>query len=121
MAGEFSGKVVVVSGGSRGIGRSIAKAFAAEGAQVVLAANSEANLKKTAGEIAAAGGKKPDIVAGDLRQLAACQAVFDAVNKQHGRCDILINSAGATKAGNFLDLTDDNFQDGFALKYYSAV
>jgi 3-oxoacyl-[acyl-carrier protein] reductase len=121
MAGEFSGKVVVVSGGSRGIGRSIAKAFAAEGAQVVLAANSEVNLKKTADEIAAGGGRKPDIVAGDLRQLAACQSVFDAVNKQHGHCDILVNSAGATKAGNFLELTDENFQDGFALKYYSAV
>ena len=121
MAGEFDGKIVVVSGGSRGIGRAIAKAFAAEGAQVVLAANSEANLKKTADEIAAAGGKKPDFVAGDLRQLAACQSVFDAVNKKYGRCDILINSAGATKAGLFLELTDENFHDGFALKYFSAV
>ncbi len=121
MAGEFSGKIVVVSGGSRGIGRAIAKAFAAEGAQTVLAAASEANLKKTADEVAAAGGKNPDIVAGDLRQLDACQKVFEAVNKKYGRCDVLINSAGATRAGAFLELTDENFQDGFALKYFSAV
>jgi NAD(P)-dependent dehydrogenase (short-subunit alcohol dehydrogenase family) len=119
--GEFSGKLVVVAGGSRGIGRGIARVFAAEGAQVVLAASSEANLKKTADEIGAAGAKKPDFVAADLRTLEGCQAVFDAVSAKHGRCDILVNSAGATRAGNFLELPDEVWQDGFALKFYSAV
>jgi len=53
--GEFAGKIVVVSGGSRGIGRSIAEAFAREGAQTVLAAASLANLAKAAEAIAASG------------------------------------------------------------------
>src|SRR5690348_11289229 len=56
MANEFSGKVVVVSGGSRGIGRAIAAAFAGEGAQTVLAASNPANLAEGAKAVAAAGG-----------------------------------------------------------------
>ncbi len=121
MAGEFKGKIVVISGGSRGIGRGIASAFAKEGAQTVLAAASEANLKKTAEAIAQTGAPKPDIVAGDLRQLPGCESVFRAVKEKHGRCDILINSAGATRAGSFADLADDLWIDGFALKFFACM
>jgi len=121
MLSEFSGKVAVVTGGSRGIGRSIAKAFAAEGAQTVLAAKSEANLKKTADEIAATNAPKPTVVAADLGTLEGCQKLFEMVKATHGRCDILINSAGATKAGNFAEQADDAWLDGFALKFFGAV
>jgi len=121
MSSELHGKVAVITGGSRGIGRAIAKAYAAAGAQTVLAAKSEANLQKTADEIAATNAPKPTIVAGDLSTLDGCQALFDAVKKAHGRCDILVNSAGATKAGNFLEQADEAWQDGFALKFYGAV
>ena len=121
MANELSGTVAVVTGGSRGIGRAIAETFAAAGAQTVLAAKTEANLKKTADEIAATGALKPTVVAGDLGTLEACQALFDAVKAAHGRCDILVNSAGATKAGNFAEQADDIWLDGFALKFFGAV
>ena len=121
MAGEFSGKVVVVSGGSRGIGRSIAFAFAREGALTVLAASSPRNLAAAADTIAAAGGERPFTVAGDLRTLEGCAAVFAEVKKAHGRCDILVNNAGATRSGNFFELADDAWQDGFALKFFGAV
>ena len=121
MSTELSGKVAVITGGSRGIGRAIAKAFAAQGAQTVLAAKSEANLRKTADEIAAMNAPRPTIVAADLGTTEGCQALFDAVTKQHGRCDILVNSAGATKAGNFLEQSDGIWMDGFALKFFGAV
>src|SRR5688572_14430749 len=107
MPKELSGKVAVITGGSRGIGRAIAKAYAAAGAQTVLAAKTEANLKKTAEEIVATGAPKPTIVAADLGTAEGCKALFEHVKNAHGRCDILVNSAGATKAGNFLEQSDE--------------
>ena len=118
---EFEGKVVVVSGGSRGIGRAIAVAFAREGAQTVLAANSAANLADGAKAVTAAGGTEPLTIAGDLRTLQGCEQVFAQVSERFGRCDVLVNNAGATRGGKFADLPDDAWIDGFALKFFGAV
>jgi 3-oxoacyl-[acyl-carrier protein] reductase len=119
--GEFSGKVVVVSGSSRGIGRAIALAFAREGAQTVLASSSAANLAAAAKVIAETGGPAPLTVAGDLRTLDGCTHLFDQVKSAYGRCDVLVNNAGATKAGSFVELPDEAWADGYALKFFGAV
>ena len=121
MPKEFAGKVVVISGGSRGIGRAIAAAFAREGAQTVLAAANPATLAEGAKAVTGAGGPEPMTVAGDLRTLAGCEAVFNRVNERFKRCDVLINNAGATKGGKFFDLPDEAWADGFALKFHAAV
>jgi NAD(P)-dependent dehydrogenase (short-subunit alcohol dehydrogenase family) len=121
MAQQFAGKVVVISGGSRGIGRGVAVAFAKEGAQTVLASSSAENLAAAAKTVAQSGGPAPMTVAADLRTLAGCEQVFKAVKDKLGRCDILVNSAGATKAGNFLELSDDTWIDGYALKFFGCV
>src|SRR5947209_18750323 len=85
MAGEFAGKIVVVSGGSRGIGRGIALAFAREGAQTVIASSSAENLAAAAKAIAAVGAE-PLTVVGDLRELAGCEQVLASVKERFGRC-----------------------------------
>jgi 3-oxoacyl-[acyl-carrier protein] reductase len=121
MAKEFDGKVVVVTGGSRGIGRAIAAAFAREGAQTVLAAANAGNLAEGAKAVAATGGLEPLDVAGDLRTLAGCEALFAKVNERFQRCDVLVNNAGATRGGKFLELPDDAWTDGFALKFFATV
>ena len=120
MAKEFKGKVVVVSGGSRGIGRAIALAFAREGASCVLAPANPATLAEGAKAVAAIG-PEPMTIAGDLRTLDACEQVFAKVNVAFGRCDVLVNNAGATKGGKFLEQPDDAWADGFALKFHAAV
>jgi NAD(P)-dependent dehydrogenase (short-subunit alcohol dehydrogenase family) len=121
MPKEFEGKIVVVSGGSRGIGRAIAAAFAREGAQTVLAAANAANLAEGAKVVAAAGGPEAMTIAGDLRTLEGCEQVFAKVNERFDRCDVLVNNAGATRGGNFFELPDATWIDGFALKFFGAV
>lgn len=119
--GEFAGKVVVVTGGSRGIGRGIAESFAREGAQTVIASTSERNLAQAAEAIAKAGGPHPVTAALDLRNLDDCHKLQMLVKKGLGRCDVLVNNAGATRAGNFVDLSDEVWLDGFLLKFFGCV
>ena len=122
--GEFDSKIVVVTGGSRGIGRAIAAAFAREGAQTVLAASSAQNLAAATKFITDGGGPdvlEPMTVSADLRELAGCEAVATAVRERYQHCDILVNNAGATRAGNFLDLPDGAWIDGYALKLLGCV
>jgi NAD(P)-dependent dehydrogenase (short-subunit alcohol dehydrogenase family) len=120
MPGEFQDKVVVITGGSRGIGRAIGVAFAREGASCVLASSSAPNLAAAATTVASAGAE-PMTVAGDLRTLAGCEQVFAKVSERHKRCDVLVNCAGATRAGDFLAIPDEAWLDGFALKFFGAV
>jgi 3-oxoacyl-[acyl-carrier protein] reductase len=121
MAGEFSGKIAVITGGSRGIGREIAVEFAHGGAQTVIVSSSAENLAAASNTIAAAGGPETLAIKADLRNLDGCQQVFDAVKSKFGRCDILVCSAGATRAGNFVDLPDEAWMDGYALKLFGCV
>lgn len=121
MSSEFAGKVAIITGGSRGIGREIAVEFARAGAQTVIVSSSAANLVAASTTIAASGGPAPVAIAADLRKLEGCQQVFNQVKEKFNRCDILVCSAGATRAGNFVELPDDAWLDGYALKLFGCV
>jgi NAD(P)-dependent dehydrogenase (short-subunit alcohol dehydrogenase family) len=121
MSGEFQGKVAVITGGSRGIGREIALDFARQGAQTVIVSSSADNLAAAVKTVAAGGGPAPLAISADLRKLEGCQQVFNTVKEKFGRCDILVCSAGATKAGNFVDLPDEAWMDGYSLKLFGCV
>src|SRR5262249_56278227 len=102
VSGEFSKKLAVVTGGSRGIGREIAADFARAGAQTVIVSSSAENLA-AASKTIAAGGPVPLAITADLRTL---DDVFDSVKDRFNRCDILVCSARATPAANFTELPD---------------
>src|SRR5678815_195247 len=111
--GEFTDKVVVVTGGSRGIGKAIAMSFAREGAQTVLAASSQANLDPAASAVGNAG-PRPLTFAGDLKTLQACEALHAVVTEKLGRCDVLVNNAGAARTPDPLFLVGGSINAAMA-------
>ncbi|HKZ25301.1 MAG TPA: SDR family oxidoreductase [Acidimicrobiia bacterium] len=117
----LSGKVAVVTGGGKGIGKAIAGALAGQGADLMIAARTEGGLAETARSIADESGVRVEICAGDLRTLEGCEHLQQTALDVFGRADILVNNAGATQAGPFLEQPDDVWQDGFALKFHAAV
>jgi 3-oxoacyl-[acyl-carrier protein] reductase len=114
---ELTAKTAIVTGASRGIGRAIAQQLAAEGMHLVLAARTRNQLDR----VAAACGTECLVQAVDLREPAAPAAVVAEAVAQFGQIDLLVNNAGATIRGNFLALSDSDWDDGFALKFFGAM
>ena len=120
MTQPLQGKVSIVTGASRGIGRGIALRLAAAGSSVVLCGRDQALLASASAEIRGAGGVA-ETIALDLREPDSGKRIAEFAIENFGRIDILVNNAGATKRGEFLDLSDDDFADGFALKFFGSV
>lgn len=118
---ELEGKVAVVTGGSRGIGKAIARRLAEEGCDVVIAARTEEVLAVTATEISSATGRRIEPIAVDLSTLEGCESLHVETLARFNQVDILINCAGATKSGPFPELSDEIWQEGFDLKFFGAV
>ncbi|WNG35879.1 3-oxoacyl-[acyl-carrier-protein] reductase [Archangium minus] len=105
----FKDKVVLVTGGSRGIGRSIAVAFAKQGATVVFSyAGNEAAAQETLGLIQSAGAKG-EAVRFDVADSAACASAVENVVKTHGRLDVLVNNAGVAVDGLVMRVKDEDW------------
>src|SRR5688572_15113317 len=96
---SYDGKVVLVTGGSTGIGAATAKLLIERGAKVVITGRGGETLAQTAKEIGA------HAVAADLRDLAAAARAVDEVKKKHGRLDVLINNAGIATIAALGDAT----------------
>jgi 3-oxoacyl-[acyl-carrier protein] reductase len=116
----LKGKVALVTGSSRGIGRGIALAFAEAGCDLLLTGRDESALDEVAQSIRSKG-RKVAVSVLDLRNPGAAETLVEAVRREFGGLDILINNAGATKRGDFLALTDTDWEDGYALKFFAHV
>ncbi|SDG57956.1 SDR family oxidoreductase [Pseudomonas abietaniphila] len=103
---DLSAKRVIVTGGSRGIGLAIAKAFAAEGARVAICARSEQAVNE-AGQVLAAQAQAVIARAVDVTDTAAVQAFVSEVVKAWGGVDVLVNNAGQGRGGNLDSLTPE--------------
>ncbi len=91
---RLQGRIAVITGGGRGIGRAIARRFAAEGAAVFVAARTESEIRGVVAEITALGGRAA-CVAADVAIESDCARIVAAAEKQLGRVSILVNNAGA--------------------------
>jgi len=104
--GKLDGKVALVTGGSRGIGKGIARGLAAEGADLVLASRDQEALENTARELGGSGNKVIGVPT-DVSDEIQVEALFSEAIEQFGRLDILVNNAGAFDGGPIEDLSAD--------------
>lgn len=117
---DLQGKVVLVTGGSKGIGLACARAFAAEGARVAIASRSEDNLRAAAAELAHAGHEVLPVVA-DFTDPQSAAAAVDRVEAELGPLDVLINSAGAARRIVPAELNAQAWRAAMEAKYFSYV
>ncbi len=116
----LKGKVAIVTGGSEGIGKATALTLAREGAKVAICARRQPLLDAVAAEITKAGGEALAVSA-DMSKAADCERFVNEVVKRFGGVDILLNNAGTSKRGNFLDLSDEEWAADLELKVFGAV
>lgn len=110
---KLTGKVAVVTGASKGIGAAIAKALAAEGAQVVVNyASSKAGADAVVEAISAAGGKAI-AVQGDVSKAEQAQGLIDAAVKQFGKLDVLVNNSGVYEFTPLEEVTEEQYRRMF--------
>ena len=106
---NLKGKVAMITGGARGVGRGIADALTEAGVSVVLTARTGTDLDRAKGEIEAKGGKVHCIV-GDVMKRTDNERAVAAALEAFGRIDILVNNAGGTERAPFTDMSVERFQ-----------
>jgi 3-oxoacyl-[acyl-carrier protein] reductase len=115
---DLSGKVAIVTGASRGIGRTVATMLASRGARVVAAARGD-NAASTVAEIHAAG-KQAEVASLEVTDAGSIDAMIAAVLERHGRIDILVNNAGITRDQLMLRMKRDDWDQVIATNLTSA-
>ena len=105
----LEGRVALITGASRGLGRAMAVALAQGGAKLVLVARDEAKLKETAAEVAAAGSEGHIFIA-DVAREADVERLKSEVAAAYGHVDILVNNAGINHRKNLVEFTFDEWQ-----------
>ena len=113
---ELKGKVAIISGSSRGLGRAFALGLAAEGCHVTLWARGEDTLRETARDVEAKGVRVLSAV-GDVTNAADCERIVRSTADTFGRIDILINNAGGGRPGD----DDTAWQEAFDINVLAAA
>ncbi|BCW91132.1 3-oxoacyl-[acyl-carrier-protein] reductase FabG [Alphaproteobacteria bacterium SO-S41] len=118
---SLSGRVALITGGSKGLGLATAKAFAAAGADVAIVARDAAGLKAAAEDISAVGQGRVVTAACDVATDAGVTSGYNEVMTALGRIDILVNNAGVSMSGPFETVTDAMWQQDLDLKLFAAI
>ena len=117
----IKGKVALITASSKGIGRSAAEAFAAEGCRIAICSRNKEELINTANEIKKKFFIEPIWCVCDLNILKDIETTVESVVKQFGSIDILVNNCGGPEPGNFQQLGDKSWQSAFEQVLLSAV
>ena len=109
---RMDGQVAIVTGAGRGIGAGIARAFAEVGADLVLGARTESQLRDVAATIKQSG-RRATVVAGDLSSRAGMAALVERAQADFGRVDVVVNNVGGSMPGPFLGVAEADFDGAF--------
>jgi 3-oxoacyl-[acyl-carrier protein] reductase len=118
---NLSGKVAFVTGGSKGIGREVARTLANEGCDVVITARGQADLEKAAAELSEETGRRIVAQAGDMSRSEDVDRCVRATIDELGQIDILVTCAGSSPGGLLEELTDDEWMQSLNLKFMGYV
>lgn len=122
MAFTVTGKGVLLTGASSGIGRELAKQLAARGARLAVVARRRPQLESLAQEIEAAGGARPAVIEADLSTRGAAREVAAAALEELGEVEVLINNAGGGVGGRIAAVGDrDEAREAFEINYWSPL
>jgi len=111
----LKGKVAIITGSSRGIGRAIALEFGREGANVMVVARAAKDAAISVANQLKEMGREAEVVMADVRNTAQVQDMVDSTLKKFGRIDILVNNAGATELVRFRDMTEKQWDAAIEL------
>ena len=116
---SFSGKIVLITGGSGGLGRALAAAFAAQGCRVAISARNRESLQKSADELAS-NGAQVRAIACDVTQRKEVKSLADEIARHWGAVQILINNAGIARAVSVADMSDEQWDETLATNLTGA-
>ncbi len=118
---RLDGRSALITGGSKGLGKGVALKFAAAGADIAILARNQKDLDTARSEISSHGNGKVISISCDLLNAAETDRAFDEAEKGLGKIDIIVNNAGTSRAGPFMQISDKDWQTDFDLKFFSAV
>ena len=116
----IKGKVAIVTGGSRGLGRVAALALAREGVNVAICGRTQSTLDGTVGELKALGVQAAGIVA-DMEDESSAKTIYDGTVSELGPVDILVNNVGGRRGSSFVETDEDTFMLGFEVNFFGAM
>lgn len=117
----LNGKIAIVAGASKGLGRAVALGLAREGAKVAILSRDQARIQSAARELSQQSGSQVVGIAADVSKLDDVQRAVDQAAKQFGTINILVTNAGGPPPGTFLNLTDEQWKQAVDLTLMSAV
>ena len=117
----LAGKVALITGGSKGIGKAVSLALAREGCKVAICARGEALLRQASEEIRRTTGSEVAYFVADLTRMEDVTRMVEAVIRQFGRIDILVNNAGSAPGGLLENLTEEDWARALQLKFMGYV
>lgn len=118
---DLSGRVALITGGSKGLGRAIARAFAQAGADIFIAGRDEGGLRDAAADIAAANDSQVQYWSGDLKNRDDVQRLADTALERMGKVDILVNNAGGNIPQDITQVRDEDWDDVIQLNLTSCM